>query len=178
MKKTLKLMLVALLAFGMFACGEKKVTEDDLKQAQAALFNEGMTTNVEAASKAMETFCTYVKQNPDDPQAPEWLFKAMEIAVRQKDAKKSAEICDKLTESYPKSERTPVAMFMLATLVYDDQLNDIDKAREVYEKILSDYPESEIAPSVEASLKYLGMSAEEIVKEFERMQETAESSAE
>lgn len=178
MKKTLKLMLVALLAFGMFACGEKKLTEDDLKQAEKAMFNDDMTANPEAAAVAVEQFCKFAKQNPDDPNAPDWLFKAMEIAVRQKDAKKSAEICDKLTESYPKSERTPVAMFMLATLVYDDQLNDIDKAREVYEKILSDYPESEIAPSVEASLKYLGMSAEEIVKEFERMQETAESSAE
>ena len=30
MKKTLKLMLVALLAMGMYACGEKKLTYQDM----------------------------------------------------------------------------------------------------------------------------------------------------
>lgn len=178
MKKTLELLFVVLLAFGMFACGGKKVTEDDLKQAEAAMFNEDMTTNMDAASKALETFCTFVKQNPDDPTAPDWLFKAMEIAVRQQDAKKSEEICNQLMKSYPDSDRTPVGMFMLASFVYDDQLKDLNKAREMYEKILNDYPESEIAPSVEASIRFLGMSAEEIMKEFERMDETAELPAE
>lgn len=172
MKKTLKLMLVALLACGMMACGGEKVTEDDLKKAEAALFNDDMTANPEAATAAVETFCKFAKQNPDDPNAPEWLFKAMEISVSQKDAKKSEEICNWLMEAYPAYEKTPFGMFMLASLVYDDQLKDLDKARALYERIMADYPNSEITPSVEASIKFLGMTPEEIVKHFEAQGQT------
>ena len=36
MKNTLKLMAFALLAFGLFACGGKQLTQDDLKEAESA----------------------------------------------------------------------------------------------------------------------------------------------
>ena len=54
MKKTLRLMLVALLAFGMFACGEKKLTEDDLKKAEETLFNEDQSVNEAVAPDVAE----------------------------------------------------------------------------------------------------------------------------
>ena len=167
MKKTLKLMLVAMMAFGMMACGGKKITEEDLKKVEAALFNDDMTANPEAVSEAVEKFCQFAKQNPDNPNAPEWLFKAFEISVSQKDTQKSEEICNQLMKNYPNYDKTPFGMFMLASFIYDDQQKDLDKARGMYEKIMTDYPESEIIPSVEASLKFLGMTAEEIVKQFE-----------
>lgn len=177
MKKTLKLMLVAMIALGMMACGRKKVTEEDLKKAEAALFNDDMTANPEAVSEAVEKFCQFAKQTPDHPNAPEWLFKAFEISVSQKDAQKSEEICNQLMKNYPNYDKTPFGMFMLASFVYDDQLKDLDKAREMYEKIMTDYPESEIIPSVEASLNFLGMTAEEIVRQFE-LQELEEQAQE
>ena len=40
MKKTLNLLFVAVLALGMFACGEKKLTYQDMKKAEATLFDE------------------------------------------------------------------------------------------------------------------------------------------
>ena len=171
MKKTLKLMLVALLAFGMMACGEKKITEDDLKQAEKAMFNDDMIANPEAATVAVEKFCKFAKQNPDDPTAPEWLFKALEIAVGQKDAAKSEKICQSLMDKYPTYEKTPFGMFMMASMVYDDQLKDLDKARAMLEKIIADYPDSEITPSAEVMINYLGMTPEEILKQFEQFEQ-------
>lgn len=169
MKKTLKLMLVAVLALGMTACGGKKVTEEDLKKAEEELFNDDMTANPETATATVETFCKFAKQNPNDPAAPEWLFKALEIAVGQKNANKAEEICQQLMDKYPTYEKTPFGMFMMASMVYEDQLKDLDKARSMFEKIIADYPESEITASAEASLNFLGMSPEEIIKHFEAM---------
>ena len=54
MKNTLKLMLFALLAVGMMACGEKKLTQDDLKAAEATLFNEDQTINEAVAPEVAE----------------------------------------------------------------------------------------------------------------------------
>ena len=177
MKNTMKLMLVALMAFSMVACGNR-IKEEDLKKAEAslfndnnsaeaALFNEDMSANMEVAPAVVEKFCKFVEQNPDAPTAPDWLFKALEISINLKDAEKSEMICDKLIKDYPTFDKTPVGMFMMASFVYEDQLRDLDKARSMYEKIIADYPESEFVPSVEAALKNLGKTPEEIVMEFE-----------
>ena len=171
MKNILKIMTLALLAFGMLACGEKKLTEDDLKQAEATLFNDDLTPNAEAVPVVVEKYCTFAEQNPDAVTAPDWLFKALEISVSQKDVEKSVEICDKLMKNYPDYDKTPAGMFMMASFIYEDQLRDLDKARAMYERILADYPESELIPSVQASLRNLGKTPEELIREFEMMNE-------
>ena len=142
MKNTMKLMLVALMAFFMVACGNR-IKEEDLKKAEAslfndnnsaeaALFNEDMSANMEVAPAVVEKFCKFVEQNPDAPTAPDWLFKALEISINLKDAEKSEKICDKLIKDYPTFDKTPVGMFMMASFVYEDQLRDLDQARSVY----------------------------------------------
>ena len=88
MKKTLKLMAIALLSLGLFSCGEnqKKITLEEVREAQSALFNENGTMNKEEAPKVAEKFCRFVKQNPDDTAAVKWLFHAMEIHMMLKDS--------------------------------------------------------------------------------------------
>ena len=171
MRNILKIMMLAMLAFGMLACGEKKLTEEDLKQVEATLFNDDLTPNPEVVPVVVEKFCTFVEQNPDAATAPDWLFKALEISVSQKDVEKSGEICDKLMKDYPDYDKTPAGMFMMASFIYEDQLRDLDKARAMYERIIADYPESELIPSVQASLKNLGKTPEELIREFEMMNE-------
>lgn len=172
MKNTLKIMTFVLLAFVMLACGEKerKLTQDDLKAAEATLFNEDMTVNDSVVTQVVEQYCLFVEQNPNDATAPDWLFKALEISVSRKDVEKSVAICDKMMQDYPRFDKTPIGMYMVASFIYEDQLHDFDKARTMYERIISDYPENEIIPSVQASLKNLGKTPEEIIREFELMQ--------
>ena len=86
MKKTLKLMLVVSLAFGMFACGEKQLTENDMKEAEATLFNEDGSIKSDMAPKVTETYLKFVEQNPDAPSAPLWLYHAFEVNVMLKNA--------------------------------------------------------------------------------------------
>ena len=163
MKDILKTVLLVCLASAMFACGEKKVTEDELKKAETALFGDDMAVNPETASQTAELFCRFVEQNPDAPTAPSWLFKALNIYVSCNDSDKSIALCDKLVENYPDYEYTPTGMFMVANCIYDSELHDLDKARALYEKIISDYPDSEIVPSAEKSIEYLGLTPEQIM---------------
>ena len=99
MKKTFRMMVVAMLALAMFACGnkEQKLTQDDLRAAQATLFNEDRSVNEAVAPEVAEKYCKFVEQNPEDSTAAQWLYHAMEINVLLKDAEKSAAICDQLT---------------------------------------------------------------------------------
>ena len=59
MKKTLKLMAFALLALGMLACGgnAKKITVEELREAQSILFNENGTLNEKEAPKVVALSC-------------------------------------------------------------------------------------------------------------------------
>ena len=163
MKKTLKLMLFAIVALGMFACGEKKLTQDDLKKAEATLFNEDQTMNEAVAPKVAEKYCQFVDQNPDDASSPLWLYHAMEINVQMKNAQKSAELCDKLLAMYPESKWAPRSLFLLGSFVYNDQLNDTAQAHATFQKLIDTYPDSDLVDDARKSIEYLGLSPEEIM---------------
>ena len=166
MKKTLKLMTLALLALCMFACGEKKLTNDDLKEAEKTLFNEDQSLNVEKAPQVAETYCRFVAENPDDATADKWLFHAMEINVMLKDAEKSKTICDQLLKQYPQSKWAPNALLLLGSYVYNDQLNDTAQAHVALQRLIDEYPESELVDDAQRSIEYLGLSPDEIMNLF------------
>ena len=161
MKKTINLLFVAVLALGMFACGEKKLTYQDMKKVEATLFDEEGYLDTVKAPKVAEKYLQFVEQNPDDTTASLWLYHAMELNVMLNNTEKSKELCDRLLKEYPDSEWTPVGLYLLG-MVYDEQCGDLDKAREIYERVLSDYPEADITESVKASIKYLGWTPDEI----------------
>lgn len=176
MKNTLKLMLAVLVAFVMSACGEnvksekndsqeetKVITQDDLEKLENTLTDENGMLNKEAATAAVEQFCEFVKQNPDDSKAPYWLSKAMQIAVSLRESDKAIELTNKLVSAYPDCVDAPVALFRLASDVYDEQLHDLGKASATYERVIKDYPGTQWAADAEILLGMLGMTPDEML---------------
>ena len=178
MKNILKLMFLAFLAFGLFACGEKKLTREDLKAAEATLFNEDKSINEAKAPQVAEKYCKFVEQNPNDSTADLWLYHAMEINVMLKNADKSEEICHQLLETYPKSEWAPVSLFLLGSYVYNDILNDTAKAHVAYQQIIDNYPESHLAEDAKKSIEYLGLTPDEILSRIVLSQMEVEEDSE
>ena len=166
MKMTIKMTLIAMLAFGLLACGEKKLTYEDMKKAEATLFNEDGLIDTVKAPKVANKFCQFVEQNPNDSTAPLWLYHAMELNIMMKNTEKSIELCNKLAEQYPNSKWTPRGLYILGSFVYEKEFVDLDKAREIYDRIIADYPDSEIIESVKASKKYLGWTPEQIMADI------------
>lgn len=169
MKHLLRLTMVAAIVVMMTACGNNKLKVEDLKKAEATLFNDDMTANKEAVPEVVDLFCQYVNENPEAEDAPNWLFKALEIAVGYLEPQKAIEIGEKLFENYPDYDKTPVGMFMLGTMVYEDKLGELGKAKMLYEKLIADYPDSEFAPVAQQAILNLGKTPEEIIREFEEM---------
>ena len=163
MKNILNITFCALLAVGMMACGGKKLTEDDLKKAESTLMDENGEFKKEKADEVSKMFCQYVEQNPSGENAPEWLFKAMQIEIKAEHPEKAIELEKQLEDDYPDYKNTPAAMLFLANYVYDSQLHDLDQAKAVYERIVDKYPDSELIPTVEKCIEYLGLTPEEIL---------------
>ena len=100
--------------------------------------------------------------------SPEALFNAIGDAVNTgKDPQRTIKMVDQLVTDYPSYENTPVALFMLASFVYDEQLHDLDKARETYQQIIDEYPDSPFAADATIAITQLGMTPEELVRMFE-----------
>ena len=169
MKKTVFILAGAIMFF-MVGCQNqgKKVTEKDVKKAEEALFNEDMSTNKDAVPNAVATFIQYAEENAEEANAPEYLFKAFEISVNAKqDAQQSIDLCNRLLTNYPEFDKNPVALFMLASYVYDEQMHDLDKARETYQRVVDQYPNSPFANDAAIAITQLGMSLDELIKMFE-----------
>ena len=172
MKRMMYLWVVMIIALaGCQNQGTKqnnKTTEQDVKKAEAALFNADHSTNKEAVPEAIATFHQFAVDNPEDALAPEYLFKALEVSVNTKqDPAGSVLLCEKLLEKYPDFDKNPVALFMLASFVYDDQMDDMDQARATYQRIIDNYPDSPFAKDAAISIGQLGMSPDDLVKMFE-----------
>lgn len=163
MKNTLKLTIAILLAFSMFACNEKKLTLDDMREAEASLMGDDWTMNMDVAPKVAKKYCKFVEQNPNDSTASTWLFHAMEINVMLEEIDKSIELGNKLIEQYPESKWAPRTLFFMANYIYDERLHDLDKARATYEQLISDYPNSDLVDDAQQSIKFLGLTPEEIL---------------
>lgn len=168
MKKTLKLMVFALLAFGLFACGEtkKKLTYYDLKEAEKSLFNADQSLNEAVAPEVAEKYCLFVDQNPKDSLADEWLYHALEINVMMKDVQKSETLCDQLLKQYPQSHWAPVSLFLMGNYIYDGQLNDTAKAHIVYQRLIDEYPDSKLVDDAQKSIEFLGWTPDQIMNHF------------
>jgi TolA-binding protein len=165
MKKSLKLMIFALLALGMLSCGgnEQKLTIDDMRAAQDVLFDENGSLNEKEAPKVAEKYCQFVKQNPNDTSVVKWLFHAMEINLMLKDSKKSIEIGNQLLEQYPQSRWAPQTLLTLGSFVYNDQLKDTAQAHIMFQRLIDEYPDSDLVDDAQKSIEYLGLSPEEIM---------------
>ena len=168
MKKVLKLTVFALLTLGLFACGEnrKKITEDELREAQSILFNENGTLNEKEAPKVAEKYCQFVKQNPDDVVSEKWLFHAMEIYVMLGNSRKSIEIGNQLLKQFPQSNWAPQTLLTLGSYVYNDQLKDTAQAHIMFQRLIDEYPNSEYVGDAKKSIEYLGLTPEEITALF------------
>lgn len=162
-----------ILAYGCQSGGTAvKVNKDEItakmKTAEDALYGNKDITQFDKA-KAGELagiYATYSEAFPEDENTASYLFKAAELQRSLRDFPAAIKIYDKIYKNYPNYEKTPHSLFLLG-FSYENDLKQLDKAKSCYEDFLKKYPKHELADDVEFSLKNLGKSPEDIIKEFE-----------
>ena len=138
-----------------------------INSIEKGLFNEKTSTiNFTKANQLVDNYLRYAKLFPSDSLAPEYLFKASDVAMNLNQPGKTIAIYDKLINKYPHYKNIPTCYFLKA-FVYDDQLKNFDKAKVYYKHYLKKYPRGEFADDAQMALKYLGKSPEELIKTFE-----------
>jgi TolA-binding protein len=112
---------------------------------------------------AYEDFAT---DYPDETQSPDFLFKAGDMAMNLNKPNKAISFFNRILSEYPDFDKIPQCVFLKA-YIYENSLFDLDKAKLIYEDFIKRFPNDEFADDAAVSLKNLGKSPEELIKEFE-----------
>ena len=165
MKKFLVLAVIALVLAG---CGSNDPAKR-INELEKQVFSTENTINPEIASDLVSAYCDYADANPNDEMAPEYLFKAVDVSMNLNEPQRTISIIDKLMADYPDYPRTQAALFVKG-FIFETKYNDLDMAKMLYEQYLKQYPDGEFADDCKASIEYLGLSPEELVKRFEEQE--------
>ncbi len=164
MKKVLLSVFVVLM---MLSCGEK-MSVKEVKELESKVFAKGAKPTKEDVIQLVDAYILFAEQNPDDVQSPDYLFRALDIAVGEnvEGPQKAIDIANVLIEKYPDFEMTQMAMY-LKGFVYEDMIGDLQNAEMTYRQFIEKYPNSPIVEDVKATLENLGLTPEELVRKFE-----------
>ena len=164
-----RIFVLLLLAAVMLSCGEKMSVEK-INELESKVFAKDAVLSSENVIQLVDAYLLFAKQNPNDQQTPEFLFKALDVAVgvSAEGPQKAIDIADVLIEKYPDFEMTQMAMFVKG-FVYENMIGDLQNAEMTYRQFIEKYPNSPIVEDVKVTLENLGLTPEELIRKFEEL---------
>lgn len=171
MRSILKLFAMVALVATVAACQSPR--QDSLakiKEAEQSTFSESGLVDPAHVDELINAYESFADQFPDDSLAPEYLFKAGDVAMNTNRSNKAILLYDRILTNYADYRKAPEALF-LKGYVYENNLGRLDKAEKIYREFLDKYPDNEFADDAEVSLRYLGKSPEELIEIFQKESE-------
>jgi TolA-binding protein len=140
-----------------------------MEKLEKAVYSEDFIYDDKGLEQAAELIQLYIDKantSTESEMAPNYLFKAAELAMNLGKTQQAMDLYNKVIYSYPEYEKAPECLFLLA-FIYENSLQNYGKAKELYEMFLEKYPDHDFADDAQFSLQYLGKSPEELMREFE-----------
>ncbi len=167
MKKT-KISIIAILGLLIFACSSPlEDAKKNISSMEEGLFSDEMKMiDKQKANDLISAYEIFATDFPEDKQSADFLFKAGDMAMNLNKPNEAISLFNRILGEYPDFDKIPQCVFLKA-YIYENSLNDLGKAKLIYEEFLERFPDDEFADDAEVSLKNLGKSPEELIKEFE-----------
>ena len=102
-----------LVAVVMMSCGEK-MSVKDVEELESKVLAKDAKPTKDNVIQLVDAYLLFAQQNPNDLQSPDFLFKALDVAVgvNAEGPQKAIDIANVLIEKYPDFEMTQMAMFV------------------------------------------------------------------
>lgn len=167
--------ILVLVFFGACNNPAKKNLGVEIKNLEDSLFSDASRMiNREQALKLIDKYIEYADANPKDAETPNIIFKAADMSMNMNMPKKAIELFDRIMTDYPDYDKIPQCLF-LKGYIYENDMNDLVKAKQIYEEFLQKFPDDEFADDAQISIKNLGKSPEELIREFEEQAKKQDS---
>lgn len=174
----IRLTVVVTALLFLASCGAKMKWEaDKISKQENALLEaaKGGKVDSTAVSNLLAAYEAFADKYPGDTTAANFLFKAADFYRYMGKPLKSIGIYEKIYNNYPDFEKRPYALF-LQGFMFENEVGNVDAAKVKYEAFLKEFPEHSIAKDVKLTLENLGKTPEQLMAEFEAMQQ-ADSAA-
>lgn len=145
---------------------EKEDFVNNIKSLEEKM-HSSVTLDSTIAGLAIKAYSDFAFNFSDDKNAPEYLFKAAEIASSMGQYERAIIYYQTICDKYPDYPFATDCLY-LQGYIYDAFLNNEAKAKEIYENIILKYPNHKYAADAKAALQHLGKSDEELILEFKK----------
>ncbi len=148
----------------------KKMNIDELsaeiKKREKALNEDTITSDGSLAAELKEVYVVYANRFSNHENAADYLFKAGELSMGLNHTSDALKYFEKVYKEFPDYDKRPYALFLRA-FVLENQVQEYSQAAVLYEMFIEKFPNHAMADDAEYSLKNLGKSPEELIREFE-----------
>lgn len=169
----LKSIVAALMLVALFACSSQRENIDKIAELESMLYDDSQEAfDPQAAENLIAEYELFVLTYPQDTMAPEYLFKAAELAMAIRSSARAIELYGSVYRDYPNHHKAGTSLFLMG-FVNDDQLKNLVEAQKYYHQFITEFPEHNLNDDATFSLQNLGKSDEDIIREFEAMQDKA-----
>jgi outer membrane protein assembly factor BamD (BamD/ComL family) len=164
MKKLSYFMLLLLLA----ACSrpQEKLQKEITERESVFREQSNAQPNAEKADSLIGLYVNYADQYQDDTLSPEYLFRAGDLSIGIGKFTQAQELLGRV-QRYPNYTKLPQVTF-LQGFVAENHMGDTATARVHYEKFLDTFPDHPLAKDARAAIEHMGMSPEELIRQFEQ----------
>lgn len=156
----------------LVSCGKKVETASEItgriKAMEDSVFSS-MTFDKRRAQALLDVYKAYAAAYPQDTLAPEYLFRAANVAKSMHDGEQSISIYDRVIKEYPSWRRLP-DVFYLKAFTIDSELDRKGEAQTAYKEVISRYPDHPFAKDAKAMIENLQYTDEELIQRFQAMQ--------
>ncbi len=171
--KQFKWIGIGLMVLILVRCGNQNRNEaptvaQKIDMLEQKLFGQDDFYNETDALSLMELYIRFADSLPGDEKSPDYLFKAADISMFQQSGENTIGIYDRIIEHYPTHPDAVMSLFLKA-YVFDIRLNDTAYAHQFYKEFVQKYPDHEFADDAEMAIKNLGKTPEELIREFESL---------
>lgn len=140
----------------------------EIENREKALNEEGNGLNNHRGIRLMQAYAAYAERFGNTKAAPDYLYKAGEMAMAFELPVEAIKYFDRLYNEYSDAdfEKRPYALFLKAFVTENQSLN-YEEAERLYNDFIEKYPDHEMADDAEYSIKNMGKSPEELIRQFE-----------
>jgi TolA-binding protein len=161
-----KILSLVFMGLVIASCSSPQQKMKSEIQEQEKAFYASQPGDANLAEVLISSYVSYVDDYPSDIDAPEFLFKAADIAMNMNKPQQAIKLFQRIIGDYPDFDKLPQCLF-LQGYIYENNLGNLQKAKEIYQEFLEKYPNDEFADDAEVSLQNLGKSPEQLIREFE-----------
>lgn len=147
--------------------------ENHILKLEKSLYEDTLSMDREKAKNLMEAYAMYADKHPDQENSAEYMFKAGELAMGLNHSLEAIKYFSITYGRYVNFDKRPYALFLKA-FVLENQVKDFEQAKNTYLTFIEEYPDHPMRDDAEYSIKNMGKSPEELIREFEEKQSEEE----